>query len=188
MEKRTCRICGETKPLDKYEIDKRYKSGHRTNRCNACKSASSSVANKAFLHLKERAAKEGRKVEISRKEIEMLFSFFEACPYCGIKQSESDEVFHIDHLIARSANGRDHISNLIVCCAKCNRTKNAKPLAVHFFSDERFKDSNFATLAHYIAFMSGQPVEEIVKDIANQYAIHELRKERMAIEREAKSG
>jgi 5-methylcytosine-specific restriction endonuclease McrA len=176
-ETRQCRICKETKLLDQFETDRRYKTGHYTSRCRACKSASQSVSNKAWHHLKERAAKEGRKLGVSQCDIEKLFSTFESCIYCGVKQTDVDEVFHIDHITARSLGGNDVLENLCVSCAECNRKKGAKTVAEFFFENrERISDANFTLLTHYVAITSGQPVEEVVFDMAHQYAERAIEK------------
>ncbi|MEH7374931.1 HNH endonuclease [Neobacillus drentensis] len=178
-ETRQCRICQEVKPLDQFEIDRRYKAGHYTTRCRSCKYESGSVANRAWHHLKERAAKEGRKLEISQEEIEKLFLTFETCIYCGVHQNDVDEVFQVDHLIARSLGGTDVLANLICSCARCNRMKGAKTVAQFFFENrELISDANFTLLAHYVAITSGQPVESVIFDMANQYALYLFRKER----------
>lgn len=40
------------------------------------------------------------------------------CQYCGCK------AFQADHVIPRWKNGPDHLSNLVACCATCNKTAN----------------------------------------------------------------
>jgi hypothetical protein len=127
--------------------------------------------------MREKAAKEGREVEVTLNEIEALFSTFDSCLYCGVKQSEIDEVFHIDHIIARSAFGADTLSNLIACCPKCNSKKGAKPVVAFFFENrERMGEARFVLLAHYVAITSGQPVEDVAYDMANLYAEYEVRR------------
>jgi 5-methylcytosine-specific restriction endonuclease McrA len=177
MEKRTCRICNEVKSLDQFEIDRRYKNGHFTRRCKTCKSATQSKAARALQHMREKATKEGREVEVTLSQIETLFATFDACIYCGVKQSEIDEVFHIDHIIARSAGGADKIENLICCCAKCNHKKQAKPVVAYYFENrDRMSDKRFVLLAHYVAITSGQPVEDAAYDMANLYAEYEVQR------------
>lgn len=177
MEKRTCRICSEVKPLEQFEIDRRYKDGHYTSRCKPCKSSSQSKAARALQHMREKATKEGREVEVTLTEIEALFSTFDSCIYCGIKQSEIDDVFHIDHIIARSAGGTDTLSNLIACCPTCNHKKQAKPVVAYYFENrDRMSDARFRLLAHYVSITGQQPVEDVAYDMAHQYAEYEVRR------------
>lgn len=177
MEQRSCRICGVAKPLDQFEIDRRYKDGHYTSRCKACKSATQSKAARALQHMREKAAKEGREVEVTLNEIEALFATFDRCAYCGKKQSDSEEVFHIEHIIPRSAGGADVLSNLTISCPEDNHKKGAKPVVAYFFENrDRVSDTRFALLAHYVSITSGQPVEDVAYDMANQFAEYEMQK------------
>lgn len=51
------------------------------------------------------------------------------CSYCG----NSPEVLHLDHIVPLAKGGTDEISNLTVCCARCNskkRTKSVKQFTV----------------------------------------------------------
>jgi 5-methylcytosine-specific restriction endonuclease McrA len=176
-EKRTCRLCNQVKPLEQFEIDRRYKDGHFTFRCKPCKSATQSKAARALQHMRENAAKEGREVEVTLNEIETLFATFDTCIYCGVKQSEIDDVFHIDHIIARSLGGTDTLSNLIACCPTCNHKKQARPVVAYYFENrDRMSDKRFVLLAHYVAITSGQPVEDVALDMANLYAEYEVRR------------
>ncbi|MEH7119074.1 HNH endonuclease [Neobacillus vireti] len=177
MEKRTCRICQSVKPLEQFEIDRRYKDGHFTSRCKVCKGASQSKAARALQHMREKATKEGREVEVTLKEIEALFDTFDFCIYCGVKQSEIDDVFHIDHIIARSAGGSDTLSNLIACCPTCNLKKQSKPVVEYYFENrDRMSDARFSLLAYYVSFTSRQPVEDVAYDMADQYARYQVEK------------
>lgn len=45
------------------------------------------------------------------------------CYWCNI---ECDEKYHIDHYVPLSKGGTHTIDNLVIACAKCNLTKNAK--------------------------------------------------------------
>lgn len=176
-ETRRCRICKETKPIERFEIDRRYKDGHFTFRCKQCKNASQDKAARALQHMRERAAKDGREVEVTLSEIQTLFDVFESCAYCGKKQSECDSVFHVEHLIPLSEEGSSSLSNLCIACPTCNAKKGAKPLVSYFFENrERIGDSRFVLLAHYVAITSKQPVEDVVYDMADQHAQYELRK------------
>lgn len=57
----------------------------------------------------------------SKREITLLWEFFESsCAYCGIHLSRKNKEGHIDHLLAASLGGTNHISNRALSCASCN--------------------------------------------------------------------
>lgn len=174
MKTRICRLCGEEKELKLFEIDKR-KKGHRTSRCKACKTTLEDKAVRAFRHLRNRAAANGTKVEVTLPEIKKLFEVFEGtCVYCGAKESPDGPTFHCEHVISRNAGGRDHISNLVIACPSCNSRKREKPVVSHYFYDERFKESHFKILMYYLSLTSGQPANIIVDDLVEAHADYQI--------------
>jgi 5-methylcytosine-specific restriction endonuclease McrA len=178
QEKRTCRLCNETKSITEFELDKRVKDG-RTNRCYTCKGKSRDKATYAYYKLCQRANEAGEEIEVTLEEVKSLFDIFSGtCIYCNAKESPDGRAFHLEHVIPRKAKGRHHISNLVLACPGCNGRKRDLPVVSHFFNDDRFKDEHFATLAHYLAFQSKQPIEELVWQMSNQHAVHELAKMR----------
>lgn len=48
------------------------------------------------------------------------------CAYCGEKLSK--ETMVIDHVVAKSNGGSNHIDNLFPSCRKCNSSKGVKTL------------------------------------------------------------
>ncbi|KYK80871.1 hypothetical protein SC936_05715 [Aggregatibacter actinomycetemcomitans serotype e str. SC936] len=48
------------------------------------------------------------------------------CAYCGEKLSK--ETMVIDHIVAKSNGGSNHIDNLFPSCRKCNSSKGVKTL------------------------------------------------------------
>ncbi len=57
----------------------------------------------------------------SKREITLLWEFFESnCAYCGAHLSPKNKEGHIDHLVAASLGGVNHISNRVLSCAPCN--------------------------------------------------------------------
>jgi CRISPR/Cas system Type II protein with McrA/HNH and RuvC-like nuclease domain len=57
----------------------------------------------------------------SKREITLLWEFFESsCAYCGTHLSPKNKEGHVDHLVAASLGGTNHISNRVLSCANCN--------------------------------------------------------------------
>ncbi|MEW4328231.1 HNH endonuclease signature motif containing protein [Rossellomorea marisflavi] len=176
VDNRRCRLCEVSKPLADFELDKRVKGG-RTNRCKKCKLESKNKATHAFYKLCQRAKKSGEEVEVTLEEVKSLFEMFDGtCIYCGEKESEDGPTFHLEHVIARSSGGRNHISNLVISCPSCNSRKHNLPVVSYFFKDDRFKDDYFRLLAYYLSFASKQPVEEILWELTDQHATYETRR------------
>lgn len=170
-ETKICRLCGEEKPLEKFEKDKRVKSG-RTNRCKACKASLNDKARTLYASLKHRAEKDEQPLEISLKDIRNIFAIFDGkCIYCGATEEETRKSHHTDHIIASSAGGRHHASNLVVACDPCNRSKQDKPF-IEFYFDKggKISDERLAILMHYIAITSEQPVEEVLRSFVDEYS------------------
>ena len=45
------------------------------------------------------------------------------CAYCGVSEAETGCELELDHFRPRAAGGTDRLSNLVYCCAACNRFK-----------------------------------------------------------------
>lgn len=57
----------------------------------------------------------------SKGEITLLWEFFgSSCAYCGTHLSRKNKDGHIDHLVAASVGGANHVSNRVLACANCN--------------------------------------------------------------------
>lgn len=169
-ELRKCRLCGEVKPINEFEKDKRVKGG-RTSRCKACKAALNDRARTLYSRLKHRAKQGGQPLEVTLKELQALFAAFDGkCIYCGADEEETGKPHHTDHIIPVSEGGRHHISNLVLACASCNSSKGNKPF-FQFYLDKKNKisDENFMTLLYYVALTSGQPVKEVFADFTLEF-------------------
>jgi len=56
-----------------------------------------------------------------KKEKTLIWDYFNhECAYCGKSLSKGNRDAHIDHLISATKGGSNHISNLVLSCAKCN--------------------------------------------------------------------
>jgi hypothetical protein len=65
------------------------------------------------------------------------------CAYCDC---ELGKEFHIDHVIPLARGGRDHPSNMVKACVKCNMRKGAKlwdPLPWAIFGDGSCESDNY---------------------------------------------
>ena len=166
----TCRLCNETKPLKLFEKDKRVKGGV-TTRCKPCKAGLNDRARTFYAGLKYRAQKGGQALEVTLKEIQALYAAFNGkCVYCGADEDEAGSSHHIDHFIAVSEGGTHHISNLLLACQTCNLSKgNDSFIEFYLRKKDEISDENFTTLTHYLALISEQPVDDILKDYTYQY-------------------
>lgn len=52
------------------------------------------------------------------------------CEYCRAPQSATGQMFHIDHVVPRTARGRTVAENLSVACSHCNLAKARRTRAV----------------------------------------------------------
>ena len=164
-EKRTCRKCGETKPIEAFEKDKRAKGG-RTNRCKACKFKSNSKAAKAYRRFYEKQDKYPIPIEVTRRDIELLFEAFEGrCAYCGCEESDETGTFNLEHVIPLCRHGRHRISNLVISCPERNRRKNDKPVSEFFRTYDKFTLSNYLFLLEYIGHFEGKTHDQAEQEI-----------------------
>lgn len=171
---RKCRLCGEVKPIELFEIDRRVKGG-RTTRCKACKAGLNDRARTLYAGLKHRAKQAGQPVEVTLKEIQALFAAFDGkCIYCEKTEEETGESHHVDHVIPVSEGGRHHISNLVLSCASCNRQKGDRPfIELYLRKQKEINAENFNALIYYISLTSGQPVDEILIKFINDYVVNQ---------------
>src|SRR5699024_8021515 len=128
-----CRLCHEVKTIDKFEKDKRTKSGY-TTRCKACKFNSNTKPAKAYRRLFERQDKYPIPVEVTQKGFEQLYGLWKSvCIYCLKHMEEEGETPSFDHIVPLSnPDSRNHISNIFPVCNSCNAKKSNKPLYVFY--------------------------------------------------------
>lgn len=165
-----CRLCGKVKTIDKFEKDKRVKGGY-TTRCKACKAGLNDRSRTLYSRLKARAKADNQPLEVTLKELRgMLAAFDGKCIYCDASEEDTGLPHHVDHVIATSKGGRHHISNLVVACDPCNRQKGNRTF-FEFYKNKKdvISDENYATVLHYIAISSEQPVKEIFTKFLTDY-------------------
>jgi hypothetical protein len=57
----------------------------------------------------------------SEKEVAELWVYFcSSCIFCGCALARDSRKGHIDHLVAKSAGGSNHIANRVLSCDGCN--------------------------------------------------------------------
>lgn len=169
-EKRICRLCGEEKAIELFEVDTRVKSSY-TTRCKACKNALDDRSSKLYRRLRGRAQEEAIPLEVTRKELQALFAAFDGkCIYCGKTEAEAGRSHHVDHVIPTKKGGRHHASNLVLACASCNTSKkDATFVEFYLRKKNEISDDSFNTMIHFIALMSGQTVAEVLTDFIFDY-------------------
>ena len=172
-EMRVCRLCGDEKTLDLFEIDKRQIGG-TTSRCRTCKAALNDRASVTLAGMKQRAARHGAEVEVTIEQLNVLYEAFDGkCIYCG-KSEEGEERRHaVDHCIPISRGGSSHISNLVISCNGCNASKSNKPLATFFIDRQEtgsFPGENFLVVEQFLSLMSGIPTPELRESLLMEHA------------------
>lgn len=187
METKICRICGEEKELTLFETDNRKKSKY-TNRCRKCKHEMDDKASRAYRSLKRRSALLNIPMEVTPREIRQLFAMFDGrCAYCG-KRPEKESQLHLEHICALSEFGRNTLANLLPACNSCNLSKGNKPIVSHFLDHrDKFSDENMALVVDYMALLSGTKKEDVVGEMADDYALYLLKQGRMKLGKEATS-
>jgi 5-methylcytosine-specific restriction endonuclease McrA len=185
VEMKQCRICGKEKELTLFEIDSRKKTKY-TNRCRQCKNALDDKAQRAYRSLKQRSAKVNIPMEVTPREIRLLFDVFEGkCAYCG-ERPEKERNLHLEHIVPLSEYGRNTLSNLLPACVHCNLSKGNKPLVTHFL-DKKFPDDNFALVVDYIALLTGGKKGDVVRDLTDEHIGYLIKQERQALDKEITS-
>jgi 5-methylcytosine-specific restriction endonuclease McrA len=91
----------------------------------------------SLAHMQVRAM-ENRKREHAINSPEVRQKVWEItdghCIYCDVEMvrerdpSDPDRCFEVDHIVARSNGGPDHLSNYVPACHKCNTSKSAKSI------------------------------------------------------------
>ncbi|MEH7237308.1 HNH endonuclease [Bacillus sp. JJ1562] len=175
METKICRICGLEKELSLFEIDSRVKN-KITNRCRECKHELDDKASRAFRRLRRRSADLNIPMEVSVREIRLIFQMFDGrCAYCN-KRPEQPKHLHLEHIQPLSEGGRNTLANLIPACIHDNASKGTKPIVTYFLENrDKFPDENFALVISYISLLTNSKKEDVVADLTNEHVGFELR-------------
>lgn len=189
-ETRQCRLCGEIKPLDKFEKDSR-KPGGITNRCADCKYSYYDTlkgrANRAYHHAKQRAEKLGVKNDLTFEQVIKLFEVFDGnCAYCGREELEG-EVFHLEHIVSMSSQGGNNsLDNVLLSCPSCNRKKWDKPLVTFYQESDEFTEENMGGIIHYLALMRGVEKEQVIDELVQEHTRYLIKSLLKQLDREMK--
>jgi 5-methylcytosine-specific restriction endonuclease McrA len=165
QERRVCRNCGKSKPIERFEVDKRVPTG-RTNRCKACKFKAESKATRAYRRLYGRQKKYPIPVEVTRKDVEAIFTIFGGrCAYCSCVETKETGTFNLEHVIPLIRDGRHHVSNLVISCKSCNSRKGDKPVSEFYRTYDKFQLPNYLFLLEYIGYFTGKTPDQVEEEI-----------------------
>ncbi|WP_415784023.1 HNH endonuclease [Deinococcus saxicola] len=128
---RSCRVCHQTKLLKLFP--KNRPDGSWFFRCLDCQA----TAYKTRYHQDDRrralqiaysmnGSVERRFPDLERLPPEQLVEIMmttETCRYCGFLNGNLERGFQLDHVIPLSKGGPHELSNIALCCDRCNRAK-----------------------------------------------------------------
>lgn len=132
MEKRECKSCKKTYPLNKDNFGHTPSGGFRW-KCRFCKRKSDGEyaknnpenVNTRMQRRRLLSVKDGGLTPAAKNEIreQLVIQQDGVCYFCRSKLTER---IHIDHLQPLERGGDNKIENLVVACSKCNQEKHAK--------------------------------------------------------------
>lgn len=105
----------------KYRQSENGKKNQAEGKKRYKKTLKGKISNKNYLHRRRINQKKG---DVTNKELLELQQNSKVCYWCN--EPLKNKKVHIDHYIPLSKGGEHTLSNLVVSCAKCNQTKNAK--------------------------------------------------------------
>lgn len=113
-----CKQCGQVKLLSEF-----YAKRAECKECSKKRPYLKSATHKAQRFLYKERNREARKLPgaATTKEITSLLSNAHTCDYCGCELTKKS----IDHIIPLSKGGTHELTNLSVCCPRCNSSKRA---------------------------------------------------------------
>lgn len=173
---RVCRVCNEEKSIKLFERDRRVTDGI-TNRCRECKYRLDDRGSRLYRRLKSRSSEDGQPLEVTRKELQALFTAFDGkCIYCGVTEEETEHSHHVDHVIPVSKGGRHHRSNLVLACISCNSSKGNEPFfSFYVRKKDEVGDDNFGAVVYYLSLLNEQPIKETMIDFLIDYYNYEYK-------------
>ncbi len=106
-----------------------------------------------YRHQKLRAKDSSQPLHYALEDLRVIVNnaIGKPCPYCGVALTISN--FSLDHMEPTSRGGDHCLTNLIVCCDRCNQTKG--PLTTQEFQAllDFLRASNFFVAKNVLARM-----------------------------------
>lgn len=135
---RTCKQCGESKPLEQYPpSNTTKKSGERSRHhtCYVCRRVIDRTryhadpihrAKRVILAMNAQHRHQGQRLPVE-EAAQMLLAASE-CAYCG-QPNDGSVTFALDHIQPVKLGGTNTMDNVTPCCEPCNRAKHDMPAA-----------------------------------------------------------
>lgn len=137
---RTCRQCGEPKPLDQFQKTAPGKvdaSGqpYRLYLCNTCRNTRTRTeyhtdpvkrARQIIAAMNAQPRHKGQRLPL--KEAAQMLLDATHCTYCG-QPNDGSVTFALDHIHPVKLGGANTLENVTPCCEPCNRAKHDMPAA-----------------------------------------------------------
>jgi 5-methylcytosine-specific restriction endonuclease McrA len=166
----TCRVCGENKPAELFEKEKRNTAGV-TGRCLACRCEHRRKSGEYFAErLRKFSKRKGdSRVLMSVEDIERLLRQRE-CSYCGCHMNGNATA---DHVYAIGKYGQSNIAeNIVASCRSCNSAKGSKHVYDFYQSSPKFTDELFHKfVADYTERLIGRKLtDEEVEQMKQNFA------------------
>lgn len=150
MDSKTCRICGETKPLNEMTRDVSYKGGI-SSLCKACAVKRERARYDSGYHVfkwhRRRAARYGTGTYITAAEFTAIRTAPDReCAYCG-----SRENLGIDHVRPLQHYGPNARWNIVTACHTCNSRKRDRTVIEFYEMSDEFTKERLDALIAYMA-------------------------------------
>ncbi len=128
VEKRVCKTCLQSLPLTRDYFGNTPNGNYRWQ-CRSCmrqhvKDYSLKNPKAVKVRAELRKERESGSRSINANETNFLIKkYSNRCAYC---EATLNKHFHVDHILPVAKGGSNALSNLAVCCPRCNLAKHAK--------------------------------------------------------------
>ncbi|EJL31788.1 HNH endonuclease [Brevibacillus sp. BC25] len=160
METKTCRKCGEAKPLIDMVRNSRRKSGRGTV-CKPCETKRNRAQYDSNYHVfkwhRRRAAYYGTGTYLTCTEFTAIRTEPDReCAYCG-----SREKLCVEHVRPLQHSGPNSRWNVVTACSSCNSRKGARTVIEFYEKSPAFTRERFDALIAHMAQHNGCTTEEM---------------------------